>query len=79
MRTLIFLVALLTATILTASCVSGGSCFNPQPDPPGANCEPDGLGTGGASTTTGTGGLDGGSDAATGDGGPVDGGEADGH
>jgi hypothetical protein len=80
MRFLVFLVAVLSATILTVSCVTGGSCFNPQPDPPGAGCTPD-EGEGGASTTTatGTGGLDGGSDAATGDGGPADGGEADGH
>jgi hypothetical protein len=84
MRRLLFLGALLSATVLTASCVDGGACFNPQPDPPGVGCpQPDPPGVGGGSSTgtggngtggngtggNGTGGLDAGVHATTGDGG----------
>jgi hypothetical protein len=69
MRRLLLLGALLSATIVIASCVDDGSCFNPQPDPPGVGCpQPDPPGAGGGSSTgtsgNGTGGLDAGVDAA---------------
>lgn len=74
MRSLLFVGALLLATIVAASCVSGGDCFNPQPDPPAVGCpQPDppiGFGGGGTGAGgNGTGGLDAGVDATTGDGG----------